>query len=156
MSSSEANVVAIAIDASGNANEAYEWYFKHIHGEKNTVVLIHVVETPSLPTLSLTEGLAPPVHEWERILTEQREKVTKLENNYSSDLLQRKVKHKLCFVTGNPGEQIVATALKEGASMIVMGTRGLGTIRRTFLGSVSDYVLNHAKIPVITIPCKGD
>ena len=33
--------------------------------------------------------------------------------------------------------------------MIVMGTRGLGTVRRTILGSVSDYVLHHAHCPVI-------
>ena len=29
-----------------------------------------------------------------------------------------------------------------------MGTRGLGTVRRTILGSVSDYVLHHAHCPV--------
>ena len=33
--------------------------------------------------------------------------------------------------------------------MIVMGTRGLGAIRRTILGSVSDYVLHHTKIPLV-------
>ena len=35
-----------------------------------------------------------------------------------------------------------------------MGTRGLGKIRRTFLGSVSNYVLHHAHIPVIIVPKK--
>ncbi len=29
-----------------------------------------------------------------------------------------------------------------------MGTRGMGTIRRTLLGSVSDYVVHHAHCPV--------
>ena len=32
--------------------------------------------------------------------------------------------------------------------MIVIGTRGQGTVRRTFLGSVSDYVVHHAHCPV--------
>lgn len=36
--------------------------------------------------------------------------------------------------------------------MIVMGSRGIGTIRRTFLGSVSDYCVHHAHIPVAVVP----
>ena len=48
----------------------------------------------------------------------------------------------------HPGESIVDAALQEHVSMVVMGTRGLGTIRRTILGSVSDYVLHHAHCPV--------
>ena len=47
-----------------------------------------------------------------------------------------------------PGEAIIQQATMEHATMIVMGTRGLGFIRRTILGSVSDYVLHHAHCPV--------
>ena len=36
----------------------------------------------------------------------------------------------------NPGAAIVTAALEHKADMIVMGTRGMGTIRRTILGSV--------------------
>ena len=36
-----------------------------------------------------------------------------------------------------------------GASLVVTGSRGLGVIRRTVLGSVSDYVLHHVKVPVV-------
>ena len=48
-----------------------------------------------------------------------------------------------------PGEFIVDIAKKEGATYIVMGTRGLGKIRRTIMGSVSDYVVHHAGCPVM-------
>ena len=47
-----------------------------------------------------------------------------------------------------PGEAIVQLATAEKATLIVIGTRGLGFIRRTILGSVSDYVLHHAHCPV--------
>lgn len=35
-------------------------------------------------------------------------------------------------------------AEEEGADLIVMGSRGLGGIRRALAGSVSDSVVNHA------------
>lgn len=53
---------------------------------------------------------------------------------------------------GNPGEAIIDVAKKYDAGAIVMGTRGMGMIRRTFLGSVSDYVIHHTKIPVVVCP----
>jgi len=51
--------------------------------------------------------------------------------------------------SAKPGEVIVDLALEEKANMIVMGSRGLGTIRRTLIGSVSDYVVHHAHCPVV-------
>ena len=48
-----------------------------------------------------------------------------------------------------PGEAIIETADEEKAVMIVMGTRGQGTVRRTVMGSVSDYVVHHAHCPVL-------
>lgn len=51
-----------------------------------------------------------------------------------------------------PGEGICSCAEKEKADLIVMGTRGLSSLRRTVLGSVSDYVLHHSHIPVAVVP----
>ena len=55
------------------------------------------------------------------------------------------------FVTdfGKPGEYVVDVAKKKKASLVVMGTRGMGTLRRTILGGVSDYVLHHSQCPVM-------
>ena len=48
-----------------------------------------------------------------------------------------------------PGQVICQVAHEEKAAMIVIGTRGMGKLRRTLLGSVSDYVTHHAKVPVL-------
>lgn len=48
-----------------------------------------------------------------------------------------------------PGHVICHVADQEKASMIVIGSRGAGKIRRTILGSVSDYVVHHAHCPVL-------
>jgi len=43
----------------------------------------------------------------------------------------------------------VTVATREKADYIVIGTRGLGKLRRTIMGSVSDYVVHHAHCPVV-------
>ena len=52
--------------------------------------------------------------------------------------------------SGKPGEIIVDVANQEKAGIIVIGSRGLGKLQRTFTGSsVSDYVLHHSKCAVV-------
>ena len=45
--------------------------------------------------------------------------------------------------------EIIKYAEKVGAGLIVIGSRGQGKLRRTFLGSVSDSVLHHSHVPVL-------
>lgn len=52
---------------------------------------------------------------------------------------------------GEPGEEICRAAAERGVDGIVMGTHGLGGIKRALLGSVSDHVVRHAPCPVITV-----
>ena len=52
---------------------------------------------------------------------------------------------------GKPDEEIVAQAEELGAGLIVMGSRGLGGIRRALMGSVSDSVVRHAHCPVLIV-----
>lgn len=55
------------------------------------------------------------------------------------------------FRMGRPDERIVAAAEEIGAGLIVMGSRGLGGVRRALLGSVSDSVVRHAHCPVMVV-----
>ena len=48
-----------------------------------------------------------------------------------------------------PGEGILNIAKEVNASLIITGSRGQSKLRRTFLGSVSDYVMHHAPVPVL-------
>ena len=48
----------------------------------------------------------------------------------------------------NAGHHIVKIGEKTGVQLMVLGCRGQGSVRRTVLGSVSDYVLHHAHVPV--------
>src|SRR4028118_1711266 len=52
---------------------------------------------------------------------------------------------------GRKDEEIVRVAEEIGAGLIVMGSRGLGGVRRALMGSVSDSVVRHAHCPVIVV-----
>lgn len=52
---------------------------------------------------------------------------------------------------GQPAGEILQAAKEHGADLIVMGSRGLGTIGGLILGSVSERVLHGAQIPVLIV-----
>ena len=53
--------------------------------------------------------------------------------------------------SGDPDKEIIRTAEGLGAGLIVMGSRGIGAITRTLIGSVSDSVVKHAHCPVLVV-----
>jgi nucleotide-binding universal stress UspA family protein len=52
---------------------------------------------------------------------------------------------------GRKDQEIVRVAEEIGAGLIVMGSRGLGGVRRALMGSVSDSVIRHAHCPVMVV-----
>ncbi len=52
---------------------------------------------------------------------------------------------------GDPAAETVALAEELGAGLLVVGTRGLGGIRRALMGSVSGAVVEHAHCPVMVV-----
>ncbi|MEW6187851.1 MAG: universal stress protein [Thermodesulfobacteriota bacterium] len=54
-------------------------------------------------------------------------------------------------VPGDPAQKIIETAEKRQAELIIIGRRGVGSIRRTFLGSISRKVLDQSQCPVLVV-----
>ena len=55
------------------------------------------------------------------------------------------------LVLGAPGDEIAALASELQASLVVIGSRGLGTVGRVVRGSVSESVVHHATSPVLVL-----
>ncbi|MFD1019576.1 universal stress protein [Thalassobacillus hwangdonensis] len=51
----------------------------------------------------------------------------------------------------NPGQAICAYAERENIDLILIGNRGLGNVKRFFLGSVSNNVVQHSPCPVLVM-----
>lgn len=66
-----------------------------------------------------------------------------------SDARGRGVEAAYILWTGDPGRSIVSAAEAEKADLVVVGTRALDAAGRFLLGSVSDWVVYHARCPVL-------
>lgn len=59
---------------------------------------------------------------------------------------------KTSIYNAHPKEAIVHTARKEGCDLIVTGSTGLTALKNMTIGSVTEYVMRHSKIPILAIP----
>ncbi len=55
------------------------------------------------------------------------------------------------ILEGPASEAVLRVAETEGCDLIVLGSHGLGELKGLLLGSVSDRVLQHARIPVLIV-----
>ncbi|XP_041350432.1 universal stress protein Slr1101-like isoform X1 [Gigantopelta aegis] len=145
--------VVIAMDRSPYSEYAFEYYLSEIHRPTDHIIFVHV---PELYNITMQ---APMVMADVTVVTDLLQQEEKEIKAYLEVLGQKLKSHnvggKVKSVGGTPGEVIVKVAEDEGATLIVTGTRGMGQIRRTFMGSVSDYVIHHSHVPVLVCRHKG-
>ena len=56
------------------------------------------------------------------------------------------------IAVGVPADEILRTARRHRADLVVVGTRGMGRAARLLLGSTADAVLRHTRVPVLAVP----
>jgi len=71
------------------------------------------------------------------------------------DAIGKKINVEKKLEFGSTSDKIVEVAEKGNCDLIVLGRRGLGTVERLLLGSVSDGVSNKAKCSVLIVPKKS-
>uniref|UniRef100_H2YBT1 UspA domain-containing protein n=1 Tax=Ciona savignyi TaxID=51511 RepID=H2YBT1_CIOSA len=145
--------VLIAVDNSECAEKAFDWYFEKIHKPGNEIVVGHSDESAKIPSHVFLAGeVAYHIDVLNAEAAKLKKKRQDLSHKYKTKIEKyTDINYKLVFEVNDhyPGESIVKMAEEENCDVIITGSRGLGAVRRTILGSVSDYVLHHAKIPVL-------
>nr|XP_034907695.1 universal stress protein PHOS34-like [Populus alba] len=61
------------------------------------------------------------------------------------------IKAETLVLEGDPKDKICRATEQTQADVLVVGSRGLGKIKRALLGSISDYCARHAKFPILII-----
>lgn len=141
--------VLISIDGSSQATYAFEYYLAHFHKMNMRLILILVAE-PDFHGLGSDPKIGTAGELWDRLLEKDADRIKELEDRYNGILRHLEIdgRFEVALAT-KPGEVICKRAVDEHCTLIVMGCRGLGRVRRTILGSVSQYVNEHAHCPVL-------
>ncbi|XP_045164790.2 universal stress protein YxiE-like [Mercenaria mercenaria] len=138
--------IIIAVDGSQISMDAFKWYAERLHQEGDYVVVLY---TPEFRNLTHVSVMAADMSLVQKIVDDEKQRTDALLKKMRELMKTSEVQGEAKQSQGDPGEQIVEAANELDASLIITGSRGLGTLRRTFLGSVSDYVVHHAHIPVL-------
>jgi nucleotide-binding universal stress UspA family protein len=141
--------ILIAVDGSQNAIDAFNFYAAHIHQPENSVLVVYGAE---LPPVTTNEAMVMCPSTWDNLMEAEKQETKQLEKRFADLMHAHNMAGRIqALRCGRAGELIVEVANKEGVVMIVIGSRGLGVLRRTLMGSVSQYVLHHAHCPVVVI-----
>ncbi|XP_062579751.1 universal stress protein YxiE-like [Saccostrea cucullata] len=140
--------VLIAMDGSEYSEEALKWFASKVYKNEDDVIVLHVTDhKESLSYSSPWLPMDPMIFQMK--VKEEEDKAKETIKKVDALIKDVGIKAHVIRAHGNPGEQITKKAEELGVSMVIIGSRGLGTIRRTIMGSVSDFVLHHSHIPVV-------
>lgn len=146
--------VLVALDGSESSDHAFEWYLKHLRQPNDYVYGIMV---PEYTFSGVTVGPLADPQALSEDFVKQYKVVDKKCSDYAQKLRDNNIAGQVEPVSGDkPGPTIIRMAESNKIDTIVMGTRGLGKFKKFFLGSVSQYVVNHASVPVSVIPLNKD
>jgi nucleotide-binding universal stress UspA family protein len=140
--------IVVGVDGSSWSDLALDWAAREASLEGRPMVLIHAVHPPSANALAYLDTAG---FRYGELLDQLR--------SDADDLLTEKAEktqaeHELVDVRrvvqlADAREALLAGAVD--ASMLVVGTRGLGPIRQLLLGSVSLAVAKHSRSPVVIV-----
>ncbi|XP_060575363.1 universal stress protein YxiE-like isoform X2 [Ruditapes philippinarum] len=145
--------IMICMDGSRFCDYAFDWYLENIKKPKDYVILFHSVEFHTLTTMHMEVG---SVAAYARSIQEERLEAERYLQQLKGKMVAANLHGKVKQTTGSPRTEVTRVAEEEKVNMIIMGTRGMGKVRRTLLGSVSDHVLHHSHVPVIICRHKDD
>jgi nucleotide-binding universal stress UspA family protein len=77
--------------------------------------------------------------------------VKQIMNNAKKQAAVRGILFKSKIVRGSPISEIQDFAKKQKFDLIVIGSRGRGALKETFLGSVSNAIVHKSQIPVMVV-----
>lgn len=144
--------VLVPVDFSDCSRAALGFAARLTSGARTPLLVLHVIHDSGSdpgyyrrqhgnnPLLPLTDIAAEMLEDW--LL-----RVRRMDPQIDEALRAARTR----LVSGLPGRRIIEVAEAEQVAMIVMGTPGRFGLSRLLRGSVTRYVMSHARMPVTTL-----
>lgn len=153
--------ILVCTDGSEHSVKALEKAYNIAEGYNEIeVAVIHVYEKkPGFPYFpdyevgavtkdNVTKAELERFEQIQKQLEEEREEIL----NKSVRVFEEKgMQVRKILEEGHPSETILHVAERDGFDMVVIGSRGLGGLKKLFLGSVSNAVLQQAKNCIVAV-----
>ena len=137
------NHILLGVDGSEHALHAAKTAADLARSMKSNILRIVVAFDPVPPYLgepNMQTAISARMGEAETILKEAKDVVGKIPGEIHTEILE-----------GPPAEAILDVANTRKSDLIVMGSRGLGLLSSTLMGSQSQKVVQHAPCPVLIV-----
>ncbi|OZJ06544.1 hypothetical protein BZG36_00505 [Bifiguratus adelaidae] len=164
--------IMIAYDHSKASEHALRWALEHqiFHASDDIIVAYAIGEGSSITSMDATATmfaydplpLAAVANGAEWFLEDYSKRMEDLTTNASAvlDRVVSKLKSKefharKLLLSGETKEALVKATKQHHVDMLIIGSRGLGFLKRQLVGSTSDHCVNHCNCSVLVIRPKA-
>lgn len=145
--------VLLAYDGSSSSQYTLEKSLPFLREQKAEILLLSVIPEVEIPAFPAGGDLQLP---WSGVPSDEiQQKLQETGERILATAVQKVEEYGCTYRTkimyGPPRMTICQVATEEKVDLIIMGSRGLGTVKRLLLGSVSDYVIHHAPCSVLIV-----
>ncbi|WP_163971158.1 universal stress protein [Oceanobacillus halotolerans] len=139
--------ILVAYDGSDLSKEALEEAKLQAKGVPETEVHIVSVVTQAGPTTNIGVALSIELQIAEQLEPE----MGKIEEAFEKEDITIYTQVVIDYYQRNAGRKICEYAEENEIDLIMVGSRGLGGVKKIFLGSVSNHIVQHAHCPILII-----
>lgn len=157
--------IFVALDSSDSSQVVFSAALELAKFKGATLMLYHCLSNDrlaeSMATMPVELGLSPELLDptfqiGAENIARQVEQARAMLDRYCQTAIARGVAAEFDVGVGAPGESACEAARAWGADTIAIGRRGRTGLAEALLGSVSNYVVHHARCWVLVIPLAGE
>jgi nucleotide-binding universal stress UspA family protein len=140
--------IVLAADGDPRSHEGLRWCLEHLYRGGDTLHLVHCYQP--LPMYVGPYYAKVPTEQEEAAWRQHRAKILD-EFIEEAKKISGDANIQPHLVAGDPRDELIRVSDELGAVALVVGSRGRGVVKRTFLGSTSSYLAHHSTAPLAIV-----